>query len=412
MANTKYLILIGDGMADYQVDRLDGRTPLEYASTPNMDAIAGSGRYGLFATVPPGFSPGSDVANLSILGYDPAKYYTGRAPLEAASIGVKLGPGDVAFRCNLVTLAEKDDQTVMDDYSAGHITTDEASRIIDDLDRELAPEGVRFFTGTSYRHLMVWREAPDVKGLEATPPHDLSDKPVEGGMPRGAGSDKILKLMERSREVLKNHPVNAERVKAGKKPATSVWLWGQGTAPKMPTLADRFGVDGAIISAVDLMKGIGIYAGLEVLKVPGITGYIDTNYRGKAEAALDVLKRKDFVCVHVEAPDEAGHNGNLDDKLRAIEDFDEKVVGRILKGMEWSSDYRVMALTDHPTPVSTKTHASDPVPFAFATAEGLKKGKGSTKFSEPGAGLTGLLIEDSRFFVEEFFGRPEQVCAL
>ncbi|MBI5562635.1 MAG: cofactor-independent phosphoglycerate mutase [Deltaproteobacteria bacterium] len=404
----KYVILIGDGMADYPIDSLGGKTPLEFAPTPNLDSLAGSGTFGLFATVPPGYPPGSDVANLSILGYDPAKYYSGRSPLEAASIGVKLSPTDVAFRCNLVTLADKGGSVIMDDYSSGHISTEEADCIIKSLDKGLRGEGVRFYTGTSYRHLMVWENGPDK--LKTTPPHDISDKDIAGHLPKGNGADKIARLMALSQDVMKDHPVNRKRVEAGWKPATSIWLWGQGKAPAMPTMKERFGIDGAIISAVDLMKGIGIYAGLEVLKVPGVTGYIDTNYRGKAEHALAALETKAFVCVHVEAPDEAGHNGNLKDKLKAIEDFDREVVGRVLKGLTRFAEYRVLALTDHPTPIALKTHTSDPVPFALYTGGVNAQQCGSAFFSEREAGESGLLVDDCKAFMEEFFGRPEGVC--
>ena len=407
----KYVILIGDGMADNPMDELDGRTPLEFAHTPNLDALAGTGKFGLFATVPPGYPPGSDVANLSVLGYDPKKYYTGRAPLEAASIGVQLKEGDVAFRCNLVTLVEKDGLVVMDDYSAGHISTGEAAELIKTLDRVLAGKGVRLYPGTSYRHLMVWEKGPAGK-LTCTPPHDISDKKIDDYLPKGDGAEKLLELMELSQEVLLGHDVNKDRVGAGKKPASSIWLWGQGTAPRMPTIKQRFGVDGAIISAVDLMKGIGIYAGLEVLKVPGVTGYIDTNYDGKAEYALDVLGRKDFVVVHVEAPDEAGHQGNLEHKIQAIEDFDMKIVGPVLEGLEKFGEYRVLVLPDHPTPLALKTHTSDPVPFAMCTGSALASERGSARFSEKEAGESGLLEEDCGVLMEEFFGIPERVCDL
>lgn len=405
----KYIILIGDGMADSEIAELGGKTPLEYASTPNMDALAGTGKFGLFKTVPDGYPPGSDVANLSVLGYDPRKYYTGRAPLEAASIGVKLGPTDIAFRCNLVTLIEKDGAVVMGDYSSGHITTEDASEIVLDLDKELSKEGVRFYPGTSYRHLMVWKDG--VKSIKTVPPHDISDKPVDAYLPKGDNAEKLLTLMKLSQAVMKDHPVNRRRIAAGKKPATSIWLWGQGSAPKMTTLKERFGLEGSMISAVDLMKGIGIYAGLEVIKVPGATGYIDTNYKGKVDAALASLEKKDFVCVHVEAPDEAGHNGNLKDKLQAIEDFDSKIVGPILKGIEKFKEYSVMVLPDHPTPVALKTHTSDPVPFALCRNVPVSQ-RGRARFSERGAAETSLLVEDCRTLIEEFFGKPEQLCEI
>lgn len=404
----KYVILIGDGMADNPIEELGGKTPLEFASTPNIDSIAGTGKFGLFQTVPQGYSPGSDVANLSVLGYDPKKYYTGRAPLEAASIGVKLGPTDIAFRCNLVTLIDQDGTKVMGDYSSGHITTEDASRIILDLDKAFAGEGVRFYPGTSYRHLMVWKDG--VKALKTTPPHDISDKKIDDHLPKGSGAEKLIGLMKKSWDILKDHPVNRERISKGKKPATSIWLWGQGSAPQMPSMKDRFGVDGSIISAVDLMKGIGIYAGLEVINVPGATGYIDTNYKGKAEHAMAALEKKDFVCVHVEAPDEAGHNGNLKDKLQAIEDFDREIVGPILKGLEKFDSWRVVVLPDHPTPIALKTHTPDPVPFAMCTESVPVKERGMAKFCEREAGETGILVEDCKSFIEDFFGKTELVC--
>jgi 2,3-bisphosphoglycerate-independent phosphoglycerate mutase len=403
----KYIILIGDGMSDNPVERLGGKTPLEFASTPNLDLIAGAGRYGLFASVPEGFPPGSDVAGLSIFGYASAKYYTGRAPLEAASIGVTLGPKDMAFRCNLVNLVDNNGSLIMDDYSAGHISTAEAAELIKDLDKELAGSGVRFYPGTSYRHLMVWEDAPvEMKNLKMTPPHDISDKPTEGHLPKGPGSEELIKLMARSRDLLRDHPVNKKRVSDGFKPASSIWLWGHGFAPQMPTIKERFAVEGALISAVDLMKGIGVYAGLDVLEVPGVTGYLDTNYAGKVEYALRALEDKDFVCVHVEAPDEASHNGNLEDKIRAIEDFDSEIVAKVLKGLEGFDEYKVLALTDHPTPVELKTHTSDPVPFAVAGSKRLKAGEGeSVKFSEKEAAKTGILIEDCEVFAGEFFDK-------
>lgn len=402
----KYIILIGDGMADSDLAELGNKTPLDAAKTTNMDLLAGRGRYGLFRTVPPGFSPGSDVANLSVMGYDPRKYYTGRAPLEAASIGVKLGPTDIAFRCNLVTLAEKDGQTIMDDYSSGHITTDDAREIVLSLDEALKSEGVRFYPGTSYRHLMVWKDG--AKDLLTTPPHDISDKPVAPWLPKGDRADKLVRLMELSWAVLKDHPTNKKRVAAGKKPATSIWLWGQGSAPAMPTLRERFGMEGSIISAVDLMKGIGLYAGLEVINVPGATGYIDTNYAGKASAALEALETKDFVCVHVEAPDEAGHNGNLKDKLTAIEDFDAKIVGPVVNGAARFGEFTVLVLPDHPTPIAIKTHTTDPVPFVLARS--ADQG-GPVKFCEKGAAATGVLVEDCQALSEEFFGKAEKAKA-
>ncbi|MEK7772857.1 MAG: 2,3-bisphosphoglycerate-independent phosphoglycerate mutase, partial [Deltaproteobacteria bacterium] len=323
---------------------------------------------------------------------------------------VKLEAGDIAFRCNLVTLTAKDGSMVMDDYSAGHISTEEAKEIVLDLDRALSGSGVRFYPGTGYRHLMVWKGGS--KALKTTPPHDISDRKIDGYLPVGSGADKLIGLMEGSWGVLKDHPVNRKRAEGGKKPATSIWLWGQGSAPAMPTLKERFGVEGSIISAVDLMKGIGIYAGLDIIKVPGATGYIDTNYKGKADYALASLEKKDFVCVHVEAPDEAGHNGNLKDKLRAIEDFDREVVGRVLKGIEKFGEWRLLALPDHPTPVALKTHTPDPVPFALCAGGAPYNGTGGVRFTEAAAAGSGVLVEDCGVLIEEFFGKTERVCGV
>jgi len=342
------------------------------------------------------------VANLSILGYNPADYYTGRAPLEAASIGVTLNGTDTAFRCNLVTLSESE-PTVMEDYSAGHITTEEAGEIIAELDRACRGLGVRFYRGTSYRHLMVWEDAPAglYEKLKTTPPHDISDKEVAEYLPSGDGAEKIRSLMEQSREILSGLPVNEKRRAKAQNPATSIWLWGQGVAPSMPGFKERFGISGAIISAVDLLKGIGAYAGLDIINVNGATGYIDTNYEGKVSAALNALKDKDLVCVHVEAPDEAGHQGSLPDKLKAIEDFDSEVVGKVLAGLE-GTEFKVLVITDHPTPVELKTHTSDAVPFAISTGRELASAQEGKKFSEAGGAVSGIFVEDCGGFIKGF----------
>lgn len=359
----KYAILIGDGMADYPIQELDGRTPLEAAHTPNMDFLASRGSVGLVRTIPRGLHPGSDVATLTILGYDPRLYYTGRSPLEAASIGVQLREEDVAFRCNLVTLTCKDDKLFMDDFSAGHISTDEARTIIEDVEDHLGGDPIHFYPGVSYRHLMVWGGGPS--SLKTVPPHDIMGEDISEYLPKGEGAERLIELIELSMDFLKAHPINREREAKGLKPANALWLWGEGKAPKLPTLRERFSIIGAVISAVDLVKGIGIYAGLEVVRVPGATGYIDTNYRGKAEYALRSLKEKGFVIVHVEAPDEASHNGDVKTKIKAIEDFDRDVVGRVLQGLKDSNDFRLMVLTDHWTPVSLRTHVGEPVPFVI-----------------------------------------------
>jgi 2,3-bisphosphoglycerate-independent phosphoglycerate mutase len=396
----KYIILLGDGMADYPIGLLGRRSPLEAAKTPHMDWIAREGTIGLINTIPAGFPPGSDVANLTVLGYDPEVYYTGRGPLEAASLGIGLGPEDVAFRCNLVTLTGGE-EIVMEDYSAGHISSSEAASVIGDLDRELGCEGLRFYPGVGYRHLLVWRGGPSF--VDTTPPHDIVGQNIGRHLPRGDGSDEIRKLMVRSKEILNRHPVNAKRIADGKKPANSVWLWGQGRAPEMKPLTKRFGISGAIISAVDLLRGIGIYAGLDVIRVSGATGYIDTDYAGKAKKALEALQDRDLVFVHVEAPDEMGHEGNIEGKIKAIEDFDEKIVGAIREGLRDVVPFRLMVLSDHPTPISRKTHVNDPSPFAVYSSKGENLRNGEF-FSERVAQKTGILVVQGHLLMEYFIG--------
>ena len=368
----KFIILLGDGMADRPHAELGGKTCLQAARTPNLDQLATLGQVGMVHTVPDGFPPGSDVANLTVMGYDPRKYYTGRSPLEAASIGVDLGPDDVAFRCNLVTLrisggksatGIKGRHAIMEDFSAGHITSEEARLLIEEIDSKLGSDRIRFYPGVSYRHLMVWKGGKDK--IECAPPHDIQDKDIQDYVPRGEGDETLNTLMEASIDILMAHPVNKARLENGKRPANSIWLWGQGKRPSMPTFREKYGLEGAMISAVDLTKGIGIYAGFEVINVPGATGWLDTNYVGKAEHALWALKTKDIVYVHIEAPDEAGHTGDLKNKIKAIEDFDEFVVGNIVHGMKQFDEYRILALPDHPTPIEIRTHSADPVPFVI-----------------------------------------------
>ncbi len=393
----KYLILLGDGMADWPLPELQGKTPLQAAHTPNMDRIAAEGTLGLIDTIPPGFTPGSDVANLSVLGYDPKVYHTGRGPLEAVSTGITLASDDVAFRCNLVTFGTKE-ELVMEDFTAGHISSEEAGWIVENLDAELRSHDIRFYPGVGYRHLMIYRGGPTT--LETTPPHDITDQPIAGHLPKGEGSYEIRRLMERSRTILQDHPVNLQRAAQGKRTADSIWLWGEGRAPAMNPLTTRYGIKGGIISAVDLLRGIGICAGLEVLHVEGATGYIDTNYRGKAEKALEFLRGADFVFLHVEAPDEMGHEGNIEGKIKAIEDFDREVVGRILTGLPSLGDFRVLVLSDHPTPIELKTHSSDPSPFAVLSSvdeENIGEGKAYGEISADDAGIfisPGYLLMD------------------
>lgn len=388
----KYVVLLGDGMSDEPIEELGGKTPLEYADTPNMDRIAREGQCGLAHTIPNGFHPGSDVANLSVFGYDPALCYSGRSPLEAASMGIKLGPDDIAFRLNLVTLTANYNKLYMEDFSAGHISTEEATELIQCLQDELGDEEFHFYPGVSYRHLLVWKGGKDK--MTFMPPHDISDQPIEEYLPQGDGADELINLMNSSQMLFNRHPVNIKREQESKLPASSIWLWGHGRAPEMQTMQQLFGINGgAVISAVDLIKGIGIYAGLNVINVPGATGYIDTNYRGKADAALEALKTSDFVYLHVEAPDEAAHSGNLQDKLSAIESFDKEVVGPVLAGLPDFGDYRVVVLPDHPTPLMKKTHTSDPVPFALLGSGGeFKADKSVASYSETEAAASGIVI--------------------
>lgn len=393
----KILVLLGDGMSDEPCAELDGKTPLQAAHTPNMDRLAQSGLVGLAKTVPKGLPPGSDVANLSVFGYDPRSCYTGRSPLEAISMGVELGPDDVAFRMNLVTLTPHGGKIYMEDFSAGHIGSEESHKLVATLQQELGNEQFEFYPGVGYRHLLVWRHGKDA--MTATPPHDISNKEILKYLPQGEGAAELINLMNGSQMVLHNHPVNKQREEREELPATSIWLWGHGKSPVLQSYQEKFGLSGAVISAVDLMKGIGLSAGLEVINVPGATGYIDTNYKGKAEAALDALERLDFVYVHVEAPDEASHSGNLQDKLKAIEDFDQLVVGTILDAADRFDDLRIICCPDHPTPVRLKTHTSDPVPFIiYRHAD--KQGNGAAGYDELQAKATGLVLEEGYMLME------------
>lgn len=379
-------------MADYPLDVLGGKTPLEAARTPNMDWLAARGVYGLAHVIPKGFPPGSDVGNMSIMGYDPAVYHTGRSPLEAASMGVTLGPKDIAFRCNLITLTGHGSDTVMEDFTAGHITTEEARTIIADLAGALGGDGIEFFSGVSYRHLMVWRNGKEK--MQTTPPHDITDQKISGFMPAGDGADRLLKLMEASQAVLADHPVNQTRRTQGQRSATSIWLWGQGRAPALPPLTKRFGIKGGVISAVDIIHGLGVYAGLQRIDVPGVTGFLDTNYRGKGEYGVKSLENNDFVFIHVEATDEAGHMGDVEKKIQALEDFDEKVVGTVLKGMAHRRDWRVLLMPDHRTAIALKTHVSDPVPFVLYSPQ-EPRNNGTVGYNERDAAKTGVVAKQA-----------------
>ncbi len=359
----KYIVLVGDGMADYPIKELGERTPLEAARTPNMDFIAQQGRLGRIKTIPDKMSPASDVANISILGYDPQKYYTGRGPLEAANLGIALEDEDVVFRCNLITASAD----TLIDYSAGHISSREAAILIKFIDQNLGTDRIKFYPGVSYRHLVLVKGGSEerLQDLECKPPHDISGESILENLPKGDGAAAIIKLMQYSRNILENHEINQVRVDLKENPANMIWLWGQGRKPNLPEFSTKFGLTGAVISAVDLIKGLGKILGLEVVNVAGATGYYDTDYEGKAKAALKVLEGKDFVFVHVEAPDEAGHNGNLREKIAAIERFDQLVVGTILEALKRKKNFRILVLPDHATPLSLKTHTADIVPFGI-----------------------------------------------
>ena len=398
----KYVILLGDGMSDQAIKGLDGKTPLQAAKTPNMDFMAKRGTLGLAQTVPAGYPPGSDVANLAMFGYDPTKCYSGRSPLEAASMGVALGPDDVAFRINLVHLEARGGRLTMDDYSAGHISTADGRELVEELQRQLGSAEFSFHPGVSYRHLLLWHGGPTQ--IQATPPHDISGQDVISYLPKGDQAEKLIDLMNSSQMIFNNHPQFKRRCAKGETPANSIWPWGLGKAPAMDDFHSRFGLTGAVISAVDLIKGIGVYAGLDIIEVPGATGYLDTNFRGKAAAALEALQERDFVFVHVEAPDEASHSGNLADKLQAIECFDEQVVGPVLEGIKQLGDYRILCAPDHPTPVELMTHTSDPVPFVIYSGEQEVK-PGVAGYDEVSAAATGCKVSEGFRLMEKLLGR-------
>ncbi len=382
----KYIVLLGDGMSDEPNAELGGKTPLQVAATPYMDQLCQRSRVGLASTVPAGYHPGSDVANLAVFGYDPSECYSGRSPLEAASMGVELEPSDVSFRLNFVWLEAHYGKLYMGDFSAGHITTEESKQLIADLQKELGGGEFNFYPGVSYRHLLVWKNGRDQ--IRFTPPHDISTLSIEDYLPRGEGAEILQELANSAQMILHDHPVNNTRVAAGKVPANSIWLWGEGRKPTMQTYQQRYGLSGSVISAVDLIKGIGTYAGLDVIEVPGATGYIDTNYRGKAEYAIESLKERDFVYVHVEAPDEAAHAGLLREKITAIEDFDRDVVGTVVENLDQIGDCRILIMPDHPTPVAKRTHTADPVPFIlFDSTRDVVSG--ASAYSEYEAGATG-----------------------
>lgn len=386
----KYAVVLCDGMADYPIPELNNKTPMSVACKPCMNRLASLGEVGTVKTVADGLKPGSDVANLSVMGYDPEKYYSGRSPLEAASIGIDLLDSDVTLRCNLVTLSDEENYTekTMVDYCADDISTAEAKILVEYLQKKLGSDIFEFYPGVSYRHCVVWHNGKPKPGV-LTPPHDITGRVITDYIPKGNYVDKIYELMEKSYNLLKDHPVNLERVKNGKRPANSIWLWGEGQKPLLDSFESIFHKKGSVISAVDLLKGIGICAEMSVVNVEGATGYIDTDFKGKCKAAIDELKRgQDFVYVHIEAPDECGHRGERDNKIKSIELIDEYVLEPLCKAMSQMGDYAVMVLPDHPTPLSTRTHCSDPVPYLIYRSNNETE-SGIKIFDEESARSTG-----------------------
>lgn len=403
----KYLVLLCDGMADRPVLELGGLTPMQKAYKPNMDELVKHSETGLVKTVADGLKPGSDVANLSVLGYDPAIYYSGRSPLEAGSIGIDMKPTDVSLRCNLVTLSDEpeyDDKTIID-YCAGDISTADAKIIVDSLKKVFDNDEFTLYAGVSYRHCLIWHNGTLDLGT-LTPPHDITGKPIREHLPKHPNAAKLYDMMRKSYDVLKDHPLNIMRIAQGKNPANSMWLWGEGVRKPLMNFKEKYGISGSMISAVDLLKGIGKFASMNVVNVAGATGYLDTNFEGKAQAAIDEFKRgQDFVYIHVEAPDECGHRHEINNKVRSIELIDEKILKPVKAALDEMGDYKIMILPDHPTPLELKTHTNDPVPYLIYQKSKAGMTKGTEKFSENDAASTGILqspgFELMKRFIEE-----------
>ncbi|MFH1094199.1 MAG: cofactor-independent phosphoglycerate mutase [Candidatus Omnitrophota bacterium] len=397
---TKYIVLVPDGMADYPLEEFGGRTPLEVARTPNMDFMAVNGKIGMASFIPPGMTPGSDVANLAIFGYNPKKYFSGRASFEAINLGIKIKDDQIAFRCNFIT-EEKD---ILIDYSAGHIKTKEAHVLIKVLNNRLGDEGIRFYLGKSYRHILVINDPEHVyENIRCFPPHDIMGKSISEHLPCLKPDDKLLVLLKKAREILDEHEVNLVRRDLSENPANMIWLWGQGKKNELPKFAEKYGIQGSVISAVDLIKGIGKSIGLKIIDVPGATGYYDTDYEAKAKYALKSLDSEDFVFIHVEAPDEAGHNGDARAKITAIENFDRLIIGRILDEFKDNQNFRILVLPDHPTPVALRTHTSDPVCFLMY-GSGVAKDEFSW-YNESEAGKSQFRFENGFELMDWFIGR-------
>lgn len=398
----KYIVVLYDGMADYPVPALNGKTPMECAKKPILDRLARFGEIGTVKTVADGLKPGSDIANMSVLGYNPKECYTGRSPLEAVSIGVDMLPSDIIFRCNLVTLSDEEnyEDKTMVDYSAGDISTEDASQIIKSVQEHFGNDIFAFYSGVAYRHCLVWHEGTLNLG-KMTPPHDISGKVIGEHLSNSKNAKKLIAMMKESYDFLMEHPVNKRRIAEGKRPANSIWLWGEGTKPSLPDFKEKFGVNGSIISAVDLLKGIAKCAGMASPDVDGATGYIDTNFEGKAECAIEELKTKDFVYIHIEAPDECGHRNEPENKVKSIEMIDEKVLSKLIPALNEYDDYKIMVLPDHPTPIVTMTHAGDAVPFMIYQ-KSKEKDSGIDTFTENTAKETDNYIEIGYSLMNKF----------
>ncbi len=399
----KYIVVLGDGMADYKVDELGGKTPLEAANKPNIDYMCAHGEIGLVKNVPESLSPGSDVANLSAFGYDPFKYYSGRSPLEAVSMGIDIKDSDIIFRCNIVTVSDEEnylDKRIID-HSADEITTEEAREIMKTVAETFDNEFLKFYPGISYRHALVWDKGP--YDFNLTPPHDILERNLAEYLPKGEGTDILTEMTIKSYEVLKNHPVNLKRIERGLKPANSIWIWGEGKKPALSSFKEKYGIDGSVISAVDLIKGIAICAGLESIDVDGATGNVHTNFKGKADAAIKALEDgKDFVYIHMEAPDECGHRHEIENKVKSIEFIDEKVVGYIKDELDKKGiDYKMLILPDHPTPLALRTHTRDAVPYIIFDSTDCNGGSG-VSYSEDNAASCGKLIEKGYTLMDHF----------
>ncbi|MCP4610508.1 MAG: cofactor-independent phosphoglycerate mutase [Planctomycetes bacterium] len=391
---TKYVIIIPDGAADEPLEQFGNKTVLEAAHTPGMDKISALGRQGLARTVPAGMEAGSDVAQMSLLGYDPKRYYTGRAPIEAEARNIKLSLEDWIFRCNLITIADGE----MADHSAGHISTAEAGKLIKELDEQLGNDQIRFHTGVSYRHLLVFKKLDF--DVQTYPPHDHIGTAIDKLLPRGKGADMLVDLMARSQQIFTGHDINKVRKDLGENQVSSIWLWGQGKRAQMEHFEKRFGLKGVTITAVDLVKGLSKLIGFDLVDVPGATGFIDTNYQGKASAAIEALRKYDIVFIHIEAPDEAAHSGNAEMKKKAVEQIDKYIVGPVFEALQDYESWRMLVMPDHPTPVRTCAHSSEPVPFAMAgdNISGILH----TAFSEANAAKSGFRI-DNGFELMEYF---------